>query len=198
MTVNFGAVNEFKEEFRGQKGVLDLENYNLAHRMIAKGFSLDQSVKFLLESFKLQNSFGAEKDLPECTMILNRNADFDKGVNKILKMICSLESSPQEICTFITRHFPIGMLVFRNLLSLLRFLVRSDQDSSPSSTQARDILQALFATGFFINHADSLSQIQVVALNEQISEASTTLEFCTQIEVIEGVTSDDLENELSQ
>ena len=174
-----------------------MENYNLAHRMIAKGFSLEQSVKFLLESFKLQNSFGAEKDLPECTMILNRNADFDKGVNKILKMICTLQSSPQEISNFLTRHFPIGMLVYRNLLSLLRFLVRSAQDDTPSANQARDILRALFSTGFFINHADSLSQTQVAALNEQISEASATLEFCQQIEVIEGVTSADLENELS-
>ena len=163
---DLGAVNEFKALLRGQKGVLDLENYNLAHRMIAKGFSLEQSVKFLLETFKLQNSFGAEKGLPECAMILNRDTDFNKGVNKILKMICALQSSPQEISAFITRHFPVGMLTHRNLLSLFRFLVRGAQDNTQSANAAKDILRALFDTRFFTNHANGLSQSQVSALNE--------------------------------
>ena len=39
------------------KGYISLSNCNLAHRMIAKGFSLQKTVNFLLESLTLQNTY---------------------------------------------------------------------------------------------------------------------------------------------
>ena len=69
------------------KGVLQLADCNLAHRMLIKGFSINQTVKYLLDKFTVQNCFGKEKNLPENFLILNRNADFNKGVSKVLKMI---------------------------------------------------------------------------------------------------------------
>ena len=75
----------------GSKGVLDMCDCNLVHCMIAKGFDLNSSVRFLLDSFTLQNRQNQEKNLASCMMILNRNANFNKGINKILKMISMLD-----------------------------------------------------------------------------------------------------------
>ena len=71
----------------GEKGVLDLADCNLVHRMIAKGLELEKTIKYLLETFTLQNSLGQSKILPEQILILNRHPNFNKGINKILKMI---------------------------------------------------------------------------------------------------------------
>ena len=39
----------------GSRGVLDMKDCNLAHLMIAKGFDLNDSVRYLLDTFTLQN-----------------------------------------------------------------------------------------------------------------------------------------------
>ena len=75
----------------GSKGVLDMCDCNLVHCLIAKGFDLNGSVKYLLDSFTLQNRQNQEKNLAPCMMILNRNVNFNKGINKILKMISMLD-----------------------------------------------------------------------------------------------------------
>ena len=41
-----------------QKGALELADCNLLHRLLIKGFSLNQTVKYLLDTFTLQNSYG--------------------------------------------------------------------------------------------------------------------------------------------
>lgn len=40
-----------------------------------------------MQTFTLQNCYGQEKNVPSALMILNRNRNFNKGINKILKMI---------------------------------------------------------------------------------------------------------------
>ena len=42
----------------GEKGVLDLSDCNLAHRMIARGLDFEKTIKYLLETFTVQNSLG--------------------------------------------------------------------------------------------------------------------------------------------
>ena len=39
----------------GSKGVLDMCDCNLVHSMIAKGFDLNGTVKYLLDTFTLMN-----------------------------------------------------------------------------------------------------------------------------------------------
>jgi len=50
-----GAYNTEYPMPYGSKGVLDLKDCNLAHKMIAKGFDLNGSVRYLLDTFTLQN-----------------------------------------------------------------------------------------------------------------------------------------------
>lgn len=69
--------------------------------MIAKGFSLKKTVSFLLENLTLQNTYKQEKNLPGCMFILNRNPDFNKGINKILKMVTMMPESVEQISHFI-------------------------------------------------------------------------------------------------
>ena len=40
----------------GQKGILDIADCNLVHRMIAKGLKMDKSIKYLLDTFNVQDS----------------------------------------------------------------------------------------------------------------------------------------------
>ena len=77
-------------------------------------------------------------------MILNRHASFDKGVNKILKMITMLPQSPESIAAFIMERFPGGMLTFTNLMSLFNYLSKVAQEpETEQGSNAITILQAL-------------------------------------------------------
>lgn len=62
--------------------------------MIAKGLEIEKTVKYLLETFTIQNSLGQMKVLPSFMLILNKNPDFNKGINKILKMIVMSHGKP--------------------------------------------------------------------------------------------------------
>ena len=53
-----GVDNKIKPMPHGQKGILDIADCNLVHRMIAKGLKMDKSIKYLLDTFKLQDSQG--------------------------------------------------------------------------------------------------------------------------------------------
>ena len=53
-----GVSNIANPELYDTKGKLNLADCNLVHKLIAKGFSLDKTVKFLLDDFALQNCFG--------------------------------------------------------------------------------------------------------------------------------------------
>ena len=96
----------------GGKGVLDLSDCNLAQRMIASGLELEKTIKYLLETFTLQNSLGQMKVLPDCTLILNKHPNFNKGINKILKMVAMSPGKAQDISAFIMQRFPVGSLNF--------------------------------------------------------------------------------------
>lgn len=96
-----GASNGIELKAGQQKGFCHLAQCNLAHRMIAKGFSLKKTVAFLLENLTLQNTYKQEKNLPVSMFILNRNPDFNKGINKILKMVVMMPESVEQICQFI-------------------------------------------------------------------------------------------------
>ena len=72
-------------KLENQKGTILLYECNLAHRMLMKKFRLNTSIKFLLDNFTYLSNSKVEKTLPRHMMILNRNPDFDKGVNKVLK-----------------------------------------------------------------------------------------------------------------
>ena len=78
--------------------------------MIAKGLELEKTIKYLLETFTLQNSLGQMKVLPDFILILNKNPNFNKGINKILKMISMSPGKPQDISAFIMQRFPVGTL----------------------------------------------------------------------------------------
>ena len=106
------------------KSTLLLRECNLVHLCIAKGFKLNQTVKYLLSSFTLRNSYNQDKNVPECLLILNRNVDFNKGINKILKMIVMMPASAEDIASFMKERFPVGTLTCSNLLSLNRYLIK--------------------------------------------------------------------------
>ena len=57
-------------------------------------------------------------------MILNRNPNFNKGINKILKMITMLNHPVETIIAFIIERFPVGSLTFKNLKSFYTFMSR--------------------------------------------------------------------------
>lgn len=107
---------------RTWKGCINMSECNLAHRMIAQGFSLTNTVSFLLEKFTLGSRYG-DRVLPSYTMILTKNVDFNKGINKVLKMVTMCPSNTEEISVFIHKFFPVGTLISRNLISYFKFLI---------------------------------------------------------------------------
>jgi hypothetical protein len=125
-----------------RKSKLKLQDYNLLHKMIANDFPIHVSaqnddddqfdevkknaIDFVTHQWQLENKYGQLKTLPKCALILNSEESFDKGVNRILKMIASLEEKqqPEEICSFLDSAFPTGMLNFVNVISLLRYLIK--------------------------------------------------------------------------
>lgn len=71
------------------KGQLNLQDCNLGGILLAKEYPLDSILSYLLDDFIILNAYKAKKTIPVCFMILNRNKDFNKGVNKILKMVAT-------------------------------------------------------------------------------------------------------------
>ena len=124
----------------GSKGVLDMCDCNLVHCMIAKGFDLNGTVKYLLDTFTLMNKQNQEKNLAPCMMILNRNENFNKGINKILKMISMLDQSPETLTAFIIERFPVGTLIYKNLYSFYLFLARIACTNTPKADHSNAIL----------------------------------------------------------
>ena len=55
---HLGIDNKTQMSPAGQPGVADIHELNLAHRLIAKGFQLNHTVKYLLDTFTLQNTYG--------------------------------------------------------------------------------------------------------------------------------------------
>ena len=51
-----GVDNKIKPMPHGQRGILDIADCNLVHRMIAKGLKMDKSIKYLLDTFSLLDS----------------------------------------------------------------------------------------------------------------------------------------------
>ena len=143
--MRIGPCNLGAPEPYGTKGVLDMPDCNLAHCMIAKGFDLNGSVRYLLDTFTLQNRMNQEKNLSPCTLILNRNANFNKGINKILKMIVMLNHPAETISAFIIERFPVGTLTYKNLNSLFLFLSRVAKINTPKAEPLNTIMKDLFS-----------------------------------------------------
>ena len=76
----------------------------MIHQLLARGFAVDGSVEHLLSTLTLSGTVNkTERTLPLCSIILNRNPNFTKGVNKILKMITVLcVQDPQTGANFMT------------------------------------------------------------------------------------------------
>ena len=114
-----------KKENAANKGVLNLSDCNLVHQLLARGFAIDGSVEHLMTSFTLIGAFNAEKHIPPCAIILNRNLSMDKGINKILKMIAAVSvEDPEKGGEFMTKHIPVGTLNAQNTISLFKFLTK--------------------------------------------------------------------------
>lgn len=90
-------------------------------------------------------------------MILNSNPNFNKGVNKILKMIAMLDHPVDTLIAFYIERFPVGSLTYKNLLSFYHFLSRIAQSDTPKADDLCKIMRGLFAQGFFESHLKSLS-----------------------------------------
>lgn len=90
-------------------------------------------------------------------MILNRNPNFNKGINKILKMISMLDQQPETLTAFIIERFPVGTLTYKNLFSFYIFLARIACINTPKAESSNSILQDLFRQGFFEMHLQSFS-----------------------------------------
>lgn len=57
------------------------------------------------------------------------------------------------------KSFPVGLLTYANLRSLLNFLLKVSRYSSETreGIQAKSVLRALFEAGFFEKHLSSMS-----------------------------------------
>lgn len=95
--------------------------------------------------------------------ILNRHDNFEKGVNKILKLVCSrLDIDSKELGLFVSKTFS-GFLTHTNLISLATFLAK--QHRLARTNQARDhywdLTSALNQERFFWRHL-SQSRLEVI------------------------------------
>ena len=133
----------------GSRGILDLKDCNLVHSMIAKGLDLNGAVRYLLDTFTLTNRINQDKKISPCFMILNRNENFNKGINKILKMIVMLNHPAEAITAFIIERFPVGTLTYKNLHGLFQFMSRIATINTPKAQPVNEIMQDLFRQGFF-------------------------------------------------
>ena len=114
--------------------------------MIARGFALDGCVEHLLTHFTWMGAFNTEKHMPVCAIILNRNLSLDKGINKILKLIAvKAAEDPQLGGEFINNHLPVGTLKAKNVISLLRFLVKQFNSELPDKANYGTILEYLMS-----------------------------------------------------
>ena len=178
----------------GEKGVLDLADCNIVQRMIAKGLDLEKTIKYLLETFTVANSLGQMKVLPGFMLILNKHPNFNKGINKILKMIVMRPGRPQDISAFLISHFPVGTLSFNNICSFFLFLVKVSLSHSAQANPACIILRDLYGEGFFESHLESFSSTQVLVFNAKISEIKSQMDS----QIIDFVQGFDIENSDTQ
>lgn len=89
-----------------------------------------------MTNFTLIGLFNAEKHLPQCSIILNRNPCMDKGVNKILKMIVAASiDDPEKTGNFMITHLPVGMLNSKNVISMFKYLVKQANSEIPEKGQ---------------------------------------------------------------
>ena len=112
-------------DFLGIKGQMDLKDCNLVHSCLLAGGLEDKQADFILKSLTMINAFKVEKNVPQSILILNKNINFEKGVNKILKMLCALGESPVQVVSFLDQNIVPGLLTGTNLISLLNFLTKS-------------------------------------------------------------------------
>lgn len=78
--------------------------------------------------------------MPSVVLILNRNPDFNKGINKVLKMIAMMPGPIDQVTSFIMQRFHVGTLTAQNLLSFLRFLSKVASEETPVANAALDML----------------------------------------------------------
>ena len=146
-----------------EKGVLRLAECNLIHRMLMKKFSLNTTIKYILDTFITQNSSASRgKHLPPNMLILNRHSNFDKGVSKVLKtttltLVEMLPADSEQIVSFLIDHFAIGSLTCQNLLSFLGFLEKVSLAYAHVNIQILCIFRMLANQGFFRAHLASFT-----------------------------------------
>ena len=58
---------------------------------------------------------------------MNKNPDFNKGINKILKMIAMSTQDIEDILAFIIERFVVGTLTHENLTSFFNFLAKTSK-----------------------------------------------------------------------
>ena len=111
-------------------------------------------------------------------MILNKNPNFNKGINKILKMIAMLNHPVDTLIAFIIERFPVGCLTYNNLLSFFLFLAKTEDLSL--------IMSGLFAQGFFERHLKSFSMEKVSAFNARVAYVKGSTEKLSFLPSVAG------------
>jgi len=126
-------------------------------------------------------------------LILNRHPDFNKGVNKVLKMVSMVPGPVDQISQFLLERFSVGTLTASNLTSFVRFLAKVTDSDTPLQHTAETMFRTLSDSGFFKSHLDSFTRAQVEAFNRQIAEIksrSAVFNFL-QLEVLPAETKSD-------
>ena len=134
----------------------------MIHQLLARGFALDGSIEHLLSTLTLSGTVNkTERTLPPCAIILNRNPNFTKGVNKILKMIAALVAQdPQTGANFMSQHLPVGCLTSHNVISLFKFITRIANSGAAEAQNYKSLVENLVAKRFFLNHLENVSTRQ--------------------------------------
>ena len=71
-----------------------------------------------------------KRDMPNLFAVLNRHSDFEKGVNQILKLVCSrTDMDATQLAAFVAKTFS-GLLSHRNIISLAKFLAKQHKRSA--------------------------------------------------------------------
>ena len=162
-----------KKENDSNKGILNLADCNLIHQLITRGFAIDGSVEHLVTTFNLLGAFNTNKNVPSCSIILNRNLSMDKGINKIIKTIAAVSANddPMKGGEFMVKHIPVGMLNASNVTSLFKFLTKQATSESEEKEKYVELLETLMGEKFFLKHLTNSSASQKHTFKQAVEDS---------------------------
>jgi len=92
--------------------------------MIACQFDFEL-INNCLDQLTFLSQYNQSKKLPQFITLLSLCNNFNKGIQRVLKMVVSCKAPHGQVSDFIVKRFNYQIITLENLTSLFKFLVKN-------------------------------------------------------------------------